>query len=82
MGLPLSVYRLLLLEDDVNLNLNENENDDSTGSSQVNDKLRRKAERICPFVMEVGNLSSSTSVTTRQSSSELGSVLAVPSVRA
>lgn len=32
-----------------------NENDDSAGSSQVNEKLRRKAERICSFVMEVGN---------------------------
>lgn len=44
LGMPLEAMPLL------------NENDDSAGSSQVNEKLRRKAERICSFVMEVGNL--------------------------
>lgn len=43
LGMPLEAMPLL------------NENDDSAGSSQVNEKLRRKAERICSFVMEVGN---------------------------
>jgi len=50
LGMPLEAMPLL------------NENDDSTastgsvtGSLQVNDRLRRKAERICSFVMEVGN---------------------------
>jgi len=44
--------------------------------------LRRKARRISRVVMEAGNLTSSTSVATRQCTSELGSVLAAPSVRA
>ena len=49
LGLPLTVYDLLLLD----------ENNDATGSSQVNENLkpslRRKAWRICRVVMEAGN---------------------------
>ncbi len=64
LGLPLSAYRLLLLDDDVNLNLNLNLNLNDNDNENVNVKpetwnlkpsLRRKARRICRVVMEAGN---------------------------
>ena len=95
LGLPFTVYRLLLLEDDFNLletcgtseqaRANDNENEDENLKPEtwnLKPSLRRKARRISRVVMEAGNLTSSTSVATRQCTSELGSVLAVPSVRA
>ena len=56
LGLPLSVYRLLLLEDDVNLNLNDNENVNLKPETFcLKPSLRRKARRICRVVLEAGN---------------------------
>ena len=58
LGLPLSVYRLLLLDDDVNLNLNLNDNENVNLKPEtwnLKPSLRRKARRICRVVMEAGN---------------------------
>ena len=56
LGLPFTVYRLLLLEDDVNLNLNDNENVNlKLETWNLKPSLRRKARRICRVVMEAGN---------------------------
>ena len=66
LGLPLSVYRLLLLEDDVNpletcgtseqARANDNENVNLKPETwNLKPSLRRKARRICRVVMEAGN---------------------------
>lgn len=52
LGLPLSVYRLLLLEDNLNLNKNVNLKPETWN---LKPSLRRKARRICRVVMEAGN---------------------------
>lgn len=64
LGLPLSVYRLLLLEDDVNPLETCGTSEQARANENVNLKLetwnlkpslRRKARRICRVVMEAGN---------------------------
>ena len=56
LGLPFTVYRLLLLEDDVNLNDNENQNVNLKPETwYLRPSFRRKARRICRVVMEAGN---------------------------
>ena len=56
LGLPFTVYRLLLLEDDVNLNDNENQNVNLKPETwNLKPSLRRKARRICRVVLEAGN---------------------------
>ena len=54
LGLPLSVYRLLLLDDDLNLNDNE-DLDLKPETWGLKPSLRRKARRICYVVLEAGN---------------------------
>lgn len=53
LGLPLSVYRLLLLDDDLNLNDNE-DLDLKPETWSLKPSLRRKARRICYVVLEAG----------------------------
>ena len=58
LGLPFTVYRLLLLEDDVNLNLNDYDNENvnlKLETWNLKPSLRRKARRICRVVLEAGN---------------------------
>lgn len=54
------VYRLLLLDDDLNLNDNDNQNDNEDldlkpETWNLKLSLRRKARRICRVVLEAGN---------------------------
>ena len=56
LGLPFTLYRLLLLEDDVNLNDNENQNVNLKPETwNLKPSLLRKARRICRVVLEAGN---------------------------